>query len=187
MAKVKLNPVMENMSGKIGDLVFKRYEDEVVISRKPNREGLVPTTKQTAHQERFRLAAVYAKASFGDAVLRAVYETAAKEKNKPAFALAVGDFLNAPKVDAIDLTGYTGKVGEKIVIRASDDIEVVSVTVAIRSADGGVLEQGAAAFEEGSWRYTAQTALDLASGSFAVDVTAIDHPGNKTLKTQVKA
>lgn len=187
MAKVKLNPVMENMSGKIGDLVFRRYEGEVIVARKADTSGRIATANQLSHQERFRLAAVYAKASLGDATLRMLYENAAKEKNKPAFALAVGDFLNAPSVDAIDLSGYTGKVGEKIIIRASDDIEVINVTVAIRSSAGGVLEQGAAVFEQGSWRYTAQTAIDLASGSFAFDVTAVDRPGNKAMKTQVKA
>jgi hypothetical protein len=186
MAKVKLNPVMENMSGKIGDLVFRRYEDGVVISRKADTSGRVQTTGQLNQQERFRQAVVYARASLADPTLKPIYAAAAQKEGKPAFALAVGDFFNAPKVDAIDLAGYTGKVGEKIVIRASDDIGVVGVTVAIRSDAGGVIEQGAAMFEQGYWRYTAQTALDLASGSFAVDVTAIDRPGNKTTRTLVK-
>ncbi len=187
MAKVKLNPVMEKMSGKIGDLVFRRYEGEVVVARKADTSGIIPTPVQVAHRERFRLAAVYAKASLSDEVLKVVYEAAAKEKSKPAFALAVGDFLNAPMIDAIDLAAYTGKAGEKIVIRASDDIDVVNVTVAIRNAEAGAFEQGTAVFEQGSWRYTTQITLGTASGSFAVDVTAVDRPGNKTMKTQVKA
>ena len=186
MAKVKLNPVMEKMSGRIGDLVFRRYEGEVVVARKADTSGRIPSANQLSQQERFRLAAVYAKAVLGDATQRVLYETAAKEKRKPAFALAVGDFLKAPTVDAIDLSAYTGPAGDKIIIRASDDIEVVSVTVAIRISEGGVLEQGAAVFEQGSWRYTAQTTQDLGSGLLAIDVTAVDRPGNKTVKTQVK-
>lgn len=178
---------MENISGKIGDLVFRRYEGQVVIARKPDTEGRVQSASQLGHQERFRLAAVYAKAMLGDPALRAVYEAAAKLKNKPVFALAVGDFLNAPTVDDIDLRGYSGQVGEKILIRATDDIEVVSVAVAIRNAAGGVQEQGAAVFDQGSWRYTAQTAMTPLPVSFAVDVTAMDRPGNKTVKTLVKA
>ncbi len=33
MAKVKTNPIIEQLRGKIGDLVFKRYGDEVVVAR----------------------------------------------------------------------------------------------------------------------------------------------------------
>ena len=54
MAKVKLNPVMEQMRGKIGDLVFKRYEDRVVVTRNPDRDGLIPSAVQSEQQERFR-------------------------------------------------------------------------------------------------------------------------------------
>jgi len=185
MAKVQLNPVMEKMSGKIGDLVFKRFQDEVVVARKPDRTNVVLTPAQAAHNERFRQATVYAKASLADPVARAVYEAAAKEKGKPVFALAVGDYLNAPSVDFVDLAGYTGKVGEKIVIRASDDIGVASVDVVIRSTNA-TLEQGAATFEQGSWRYTTQAAVDLTAGSIAIDVTATDRPGNRVTKTQIK-
>jgi hypothetical protein len=35
MAKVKLNPVMEKFRGRIGDLVFKHYGDEVMGRTKP--------------------------------------------------------------------------------------------------------------------------------------------------------
>jgi len=34
MARVKLNPILEGMRGQVGDLVFKRYGDGVIISRK---------------------------------------------------------------------------------------------------------------------------------------------------------
>lgn len=177
---------METMSGKIGDLVFRRYEGEVVIARKADTCGSVLTAGQLGQQERFGQAAVYAKAVLADTALRPVYEKVAKEKRKPAFALAVVDFLNAPSVDVIDLAGYTGKIGEQIVIRASDDIGVVAVTVTIRNAASEVFEQGAATFEQGSWRYTTQATLDLTAGSLAVDVIVVDRPGNKTTKTQVK-
>ena len=48
MAKVKLNPILERVRGTVGDLVFKRYEDEVVITRKPDFEGVAPTAAQQA-------------------------------------------------------------------------------------------------------------------------------------------
>jgi hypothetical protein len=40
MAKVKLNPILEQISGQVGDLVFKRYGDETIISRKADISGV---------------------------------------------------------------------------------------------------------------------------------------------------
>lgn len=54
MAKVKLNPILEQVRGAVGDLVFKRYGDEVVLARKPDVEGREASAAQTAHRERFR-------------------------------------------------------------------------------------------------------------------------------------
>ena len=57
MAKIKLNPVMEAMRGSIGDLVFRRFGEEVVVGRKPDPSVHPPTPGQQAVRERFRLAA----------------------------------------------------------------------------------------------------------------------------------
>ena len=185
MAKVKLNPVLEQIRGKVGDLVFKRYEEEVVVARKPDLSGRVPTPGQAAHRERFRLAALYGKTVFADPVKKTLYENAAKAHGKPVFALTVSDFLNAPAVDEIDLSAYTGKAGEPITIRASDDFEVAGVAVAIRDTCGAVLEQAPACQSDGVWRYTTTKTL-TAGVPVMIEVTATDRPGNKTVKTQAK-
>lgn len=176
---------METMRGAIGNLVFRLRNGKVIVARKPETAGRSFSTNQLAHLERFRQAASYAKAALADGVLRPIYESASKVKGIAAFPLAVGDFLNAPTVDAIVLDGYTGKSGGQIVIRASDDVAVASVSVTIRNSKT-VLEQGAAVLEQGFWRYTAHTNVDPASGSIAIDVTAMDHPGNRTTATAVK-
>jgi hypothetical protein len=54
-----LNPVLEQIRGQVGDLVFKCYGDEVVVGRKPDRSDIQPTEAQLAHQERFRQAVLY--------------------------------------------------------------------------------------------------------------------------------
>ena len=61
MAKVKLNPVLEQIRGQVGDLVFKRYGDETIISRKPDMSDREPSEAQLAAQNRFRQAALYGK------------------------------------------------------------------------------------------------------------------------------
>ena len=73
MAKVTLNPILERVRGQVGDLVFKRYEDEVVISRKPDFEDPESTAAQLAHRERFREAALYGKLVMADPEAKALY------------------------------------------------------------------------------------------------------------------
>ena len=187
MAKVRLNPVLDEIRGKVGELVFRRYADEVVVGRAPDTGDTPPTEAQAAQRERFRLAVVYGKAVVADPETKALYETAAKAKGMPAFALAVGDFLHAPAVDEIDLSAYTGQAGQKIGIRAHDDFELVGVAVIIRKADGAVLEQGPATLGSDSlWAYTTTAALP-AGQTVMIEVTATDRPGHKTTRTQTKS
>jgi hypothetical protein len=101
----------------------------------------------------------------------------------PVFALTVADFLNAPAVDEIDLSAYTGKAGETIRITASDDFGVAGVAVAIHDTYGAVLEQGAATATDGVWNYVTTTSLP-AGHQVSIDVTATDRPGHRTTKAQ---
>jgi len=44
----------------------------------------------------------------------------------------VADFFNAPSVDQVDLSGYSGAAGDVIHIRANDDFDVATVAVDLR-------------------------------------------------------
>ena len=188
MAKVKLSPALTAIHGKLGEMVFKRFNHQEIVARPPDRTGIVPTENQLAQQDRFRLAALYGKAVLADPVSKAIYEDAAARKGVPAFALTVGDFLNAPIVDEIDLSGYTGKIGDKIGVRASDDVEVHGVSVTIREQGGAVIEEGDAVFSQATatWTYTATTALAQGQ-AVSIDVSATDRPGHKGMKSQQRA
>jgi hypothetical protein len=59
--------------------------------------------------------------------------------------LVVADYWKPPTADEIDLAAYTGVIGDPITTRATDEFEVVGVTVLVRDASNAVLEQGAAA------------------------------------------
>jgi hypothetical protein len=184
MAKLKLNPVMEGIHGAIGDLVFRLVNDKLVVGRKPDPTTHPPTAAQTAVRDRFKLAAVYGKAALADPAKRTLYDAAAKAKGVPVFSVAIADFFNAPAVDEIDLSAYTGKAGETIRVRATDDFEVVGVGVAIRDTGGSVIEQGPATLgSDGSWSYQTTHAL-TAGQNVAIEVTATDRPGHKGTKTQ---
>ena len=53
MAKVKLNPTLEAIQGKVGDLVFKRWEGDEIVARMPDRTGIVPTANQLVQMGAF--------------------------------------------------------------------------------------------------------------------------------------
>jgi hypothetical protein len=186
MANVKLNPVVERMRGRIGDLVFKRVRGKSYVARTPERSGRGFNAAQQAHQERFRLAVQYGKAALAVPQTRVLYETIAKHRQQPVFSLTIQDYFIPPSVDDIDLSTYDRTAGSTIGIRASDVVEVVGVNVTISDPTGATLEQGAASVsttEPGRWVYTATTSIP--SGiQVRVEATATDRPGNKTTKTE---
>ena len=189
MAKVKLNPILEQVRGQIGDLVFRRYEDQVVISRKPDFEDQTATAAQVAQRERFREAALYGKMVMADPETKALYVEAAKAKGQPVFSLTVADFFNAPSVDEVDLSGYAGGVGDTILIRARDDFDVTGVNVSLTDGDGAAIESGAGletAAGSGQWVYTATTAVATGT-TVRIAVTASDRPGGVGTATEEKA
>jgi hypothetical protein len=183
MAKVKLSSALIRARGKMGNVVFRKYHDEIIMAQVPDMSGVTPTAKQMAHRQRFKLAVLYGNTVLADRQKRAVYEATAKAKGVPVFALTVADFLHAPAVAEIDLSAYTGKAGETIRITASDDFEVAGVEVAIHDTTGAVLERGAATAADGVWNYV--TTTDLPPGQqVSIEVTATDRPGHKGMKTQ---
>ena len=175
------------MRGKIGELVFKRYGEGVIVGRRADPTEHPPTPSQMVQREQFRLAALYGKSALADPATRSLYETAAHDKGIPLFALTVADFFHEPVVEQIDLSHYTGKTGEPIRIMASDDFAVTGVGVTIRKPDGTVLEQGSAnvSGNDSTWTYAGRTNLP-AGQTVSIEVTAADHPGHKGTKTTTK-
>ena len=184
MARVKLNPVLEHMRGDIGDLVFKKYGDRTIVSRKADLSGVKPSEAQQAHRQRFSQAALYGKMVLADPQTKGLYEEVAKKKGQPVFSLTVADFFNAPVVDEVDLSGYSGQVGETILVRAHDDFQVTDVTVTLARTDGTAIEKGDAVLSpSGLWAYT--TTQTVAEGTTVrIEVTVTDRPGGAGLLTE---
>ena len=170
--KIKLNPMFEEARGQLGNLVFREVRGKTFAGRKPSGGG-EPTVDQAAHRERFKLAAAYGKSALANPAIRALYEEAAKSKNMPVFALTMADYFNAPTIDSLDLSGYTGQVHEPINVIARDDFGVASVSVSIADQTGHVIDAGNAvetAAGSGHWVYTA--GATIATG-VTVTVTVI--------------
>jgi hypothetical protein len=180
MAHATLHPTFTGLRGKIGDLVYKRYGDKTVVTRVPKFSGKW-SKAQKAGRRRFRLASDYAQNVRADPLLNALYLRVAKKRKTTTRAVAIRDYLTAPKIHRIDVRGYQGRVGDRISILASDDFEVVTVNVVIRASTGEIIEQGVVTKRE-FWVYTATRSL-RPNERVTIEVTATDRPRNKT--TQV--
>ena len=186
--KVKLNPMFEQVSGQLGDLVFRELRGETIASRKPSGSA-EPTENQMEHRERFKQAAVYGKSALANPATRELYEAAAKSKNMPVFALTVADFFNASAIDALDLSAYNGQAGNLINIVTSDDFGVVTVHVSITDNEANAIESGDAvetAEGTGRWVYTATESLP-AETNVIVNVVATDRPGGTAVRSNPKS
>jgi hypothetical protein len=188
MARVKLNPILEQVRGQVGDLVFKRYGDDVVISRKPDMDSLMPTDRQVAARDRFKQAALYGRVAMADPETKTLYEAAAKAKGQPVFSLMVADFFHAPSVDEVDMSGYGGQIGDRIGVRAHDDFAVASVALTLTDGNGVTLESGPAVEDppnSGQFVYTA-TRVVAAGTAVSVRVVVTDRPGTETTAEESK-
>ena len=175
MAKSKHN-VVHGLSGKVGDLLlFIQRHGKTVVSKIPQR-STPPSERQLEQRRRFQQAVFYGKAAIESPETAALYKAAAK-KGKSPFNVAVADFLNAPDIVHVDLSGYAGNAGDTILVDATDDFAVDSVSVKIVNANGPV-EEGEAVREVGyRWIYTA-TQENGDTATSRITVTASDLPGN---------
>lgn len=182
MAESKDNVVTHGLSGKVGNLlVFRQKGGKTIVAKKPRNSGH-PSAQQLAVRERFQQATLYAKSVMADPAAKADYEAEAGE-NKSGYNVAIADFFNAPDISEVNLTGYQGNVGDKILVSVHDDFKVIGVSVEIRNADGSLVEEGDALPENGKWVFTATVANASLSGD-KITITAVDRPDNMTTSEQ---
>jgi hypothetical protein len=178
MAKQKGNVVTYGLSGKVGDLlVFRNFNGLTVISRPPKVSDKV-SDAQKAQRRKFQRAVLYSNAVAADAEQLAAYAAKAK-KGQTGRNVAVADFLHAPDIETIDLSGYHGQPGDVIRIIVTDDFAVKEVRIVITNPDGSLVEEGSAQPEATGyeWTYTA-TAVNESLEGDRIEVFASDTPGN---------
>jgi hypothetical protein len=182
MALILPNLVTPFIKGLLGSIVFKRRRGKGYVAMKPIPSGQAPSAGQQEVRSRFRLAAIYGNGAVDDVAATAFYQPIATEKGASVYSVAMADYLKPPLVDTIDLSGYSGVIGNKIAVVGLDDAGVASLHVAIKTLAGVTLEQGQAVASGGAWLYTATTNL-TAGQSVSIVATAKDRPGNVGLKT----
>jgi hypothetical protein len=182
MAKATLSPAFAGFSGRSGGMVFRQLRGQTFISQRPEPTGGRTSAAQQAQRARFALAGQYARRVLADPWQRRVYEALGRERNRRADKLLASDFLSPPVVEEIGVSDYQRQPGGLIRILAIDDIEVVSVTVTIRTASGTLVEQGAATRTHGVWCYRATIAAPLDT-ALTITATAKDRPGHDGVLT----
>ena len=167
MAKVKRNAILRGISGKVGkSLVFRQMRDgSTVVSELPDFSDRVCSEGQLAHQSRFQTAAYYARVA---AKTNPVYANLSKGTMKTAYNIALADWFKPPVIRAIQWQGG------RILVDATDNVQVTKVRVTILDEEGKTLEQGQAALVRNVvWEY-----LPATEGKVLVE--AWDLAGNVT-------
>jgi hypothetical protein len=179
MAKSKNNVVTYGLSGKIGMLVFRQIGGETIVSTMPEQSS-EPTKKQLKHRKHFQRAVLYGTTAIESPETKELYEAAAAKKGRKPFNVAVADFFHAPDINSVDISEYSGNVGDTIRIEATDDFLVKSVKIRIINANGALVEEGEATQSIGMlWIYSATQGNENIDG-YKIIVTASDLPGNLT-------
>jgi hypothetical protein len=185
MAKVKNNPAIGPLSGKIKGLHYAAYKDKQVVrggyERDPTTEWTEP---QVQSQNKFGKAAAYAKEVLADPAKKAQYRSASEAKHRSEWNLAIADAQRPPAILNVDVCNYNGRPGERIVVEAVDDTKVAGVSLVVQTAEGALIEQGPAALdsESGQWVYVAQIEVAKSELAVVIEVTAVDLPGNRVQK-----
>ena len=180
MAKAGDNLLTKSFSGTIGRLLtFRQIGCETFVSKYQRPPVIaIPTEKMTAARTKFALATIYAKKVIQDPAFKALYQAAAKGGQR-AFNIAIMDALHAPNVESIQADNYHGGTAEHIIVTATDDFKVASVTISIWNASGDLVEQGKAVVQENNldWLYITINKNSVLTGS-KVTAIATDLPGN---------
>ena len=137
------------------------------------------------HRRNFQRATIYGKSVNADPQLKELYGKAAK-KGQTAYNIAVADMLQAPNIERIDLSGYTGRPGDVIKVLVTDDFHVKEVLVTITNGDGSLVESGYAQPDAIGylWIYTTTEDNENLDGD-KIEITASDIPGNISLEEQI--
>ena len=185
MPKFNQNKRKTDLSAMLsGSVVLTTWHGRTVVSQKP------PPPKRTKNSpgqqesiDRFRRAHEYAEGVLKSDEKKALYAKGIKAQKTSAHAVAFQDYLTPPVIHYIRVYNYTGKAGDVITVKATDDFRVEGVKIRILDSKGEVLEKGNAERYPRKpfiWKYATTVANKNFKGT-TFEVTAIDIPGNETV------
>lgn len=183
MAESIGNDMVYGTSGSVGSmLVYRRRGGKTFVSRRPiiNKDRL-PSAAQLVIQEKFKEGIIYSQRANAIPALKEAYTLAATGNQTP-YNRAFIDFQTPPKfVGQPDMKGYSGQVGDTIIVKAIDDFRVDRVHVMVE-ANSSLIEEGEAVMDVNGidWKYTATQANATLAGT-QLTFKAYDLPGNEAV------
>lgn len=94
MARVKENVLINGLSGRLSNIIFKSYRHGTVISKYPDMSKVKRTSSQKKQNSRFQEAVHYARSvPFNPELLKA-YEKIAKRSGRTVYHVALADYMN---------------------------------------------------------------------------------------------
>jgi hypothetical protein len=98
MAKAKLNPILTEIHGTMGDMVFRRTPSGgISLIRKADMSDVKWSPAQKANRRRFRDAVALARQALADPAQRKKYEKIALVSGRRAIDVAISDQLKKLK------------------------------------------------------------------------------------------
>ena len=181
MAESKDNIMTHGLSGTVGNLVvFRQRAGKTIVANLPKESKVPPTAEQLLTQMRFRESNIYARAAMKDPKVKEIYESKAKP-GQSAFNVAMSDFFHPPVISDADVSGYTGKVGDVVKARVTDDVLVTGVFVSIVNEDGKPVEKGEAVVDSNGLDFTYTATADNPDiAGTVIEFSATDMPDNVT-------
>ncbi len=94
MTKVIFNPMIKELRGRLGDVVYRvSASGTTYITKNPDLSNVKWSKAQKKHRQRFQEATAYAKAAMADPQVRAIYEKKAAKAHKVPYRLALSDYF----------------------------------------------------------------------------------------------
>jgi len=132
MAIVKNNPIINGISGKLGDsIVFKQVRGKTIMCNRPPKP-LTQSEPQKETRNRFRKASEWAKNILLDAEQKAYYQKKARKLKLPnAYTAAIADYMRSAKV--MQVNEYGDKATFSIYKK---DFEIKQVDIIVNKDSG---------------------------------------------------
>lgn len=162
--------------------VLRHTTGKLVVCELPLSCVLPIVDNQKILKRTMAMARAYAQSIRDNLHLSAIYQSLARPRLSSYFK-AARDYFTPPEITGIETRRYKGVPGQKIRIKAEDDVMVTAVEICIYDGAGRLLEGGRAVIKgrKPVWEYTARERNPALTGS-SIMVSASDMPGNVTCK-----
>ena len=139
MGKSTTNVLSAGYSGKTGDIVFRNFVYKMVIAKAPDCSHTRWTRNQKANRKRFSKAMAWAVKTLENPEMRRSY-LKRRKRGQTIYNVAVADYMKNLRVDNIDLSGYKGRAGDTIVVKAKGAYAVNAIILTILTSQGLLVE-----------------------------------------------